>query len=142
MFSPHKCFQDFKFQQLTVNHFYTELISSEALVFPRLCQIFSKRAFIYLQVLFDVTPESQNLDRKGFDELKLGNKLRHEILTEILSSLGLNCEPNRTLSESPVHLLATSKVRSCSAELSFSQNSEGLLSLCMFAVMLCMKIKV
>uniref|UniRef100_A0A8C7X0M3 Holocarboxylase synthetase n=1 Tax=Oryzias sinensis TaxID=183150 RepID=A0A8C7X0M3_9TELE len=61
------------------------------------------------QVLFDVAPESQNLDRKGFDELKLGNKLRHEILTEILSSLGLNCEPNRTLSESPVHLLATSK---------------------------------
>ncbi|KAF6725748.1 Biotin--protein ligase [Oryzias melastigma] len=61
------------------------------------------------QVLFDVAPESQNLDQKGFDELKLGNKMRHEILTEILSSLGLNCEANRTLCASPVHLLATSK---------------------------------
>lgn len=64
-----------------------------------------------LQAHLEIAPDSQNLTSEGFDELKVSNALRYEVLTEILTSLGLSCERNQTPAPSPVHLLATSQVR-------------------------------
>ncbi|XP_076606365.1 biotin--protein ligase [Chaetodon auriga] len=64
---------------------------------------------VLCQVHLEIAPDSQNLTSEGFDELKVSNALRYEVLTEILTSLGLNCELNQTPAVSPVHLLATSK---------------------------------
>lgn len=64
-----------------------------------------------LQVHLEITPDSQNLTSEGFDELEVSNALRYEVLTEILTSLGLSCELSLTPAPSSVHLLATSKVR-------------------------------
>lgn len=61
-----------------------------------------------LQVHLETAPEK--LMSEGFDELKVCNSLRYEVLTEILVSLGLSCELNQTPAPSPVHLLATSEV--------------------------------
>lgn len=66
---------------------------------------------VYLQVHFEIAPNSQNLPLDAFDELKVNNASRYEVLTEILTSLGLKCEPSQTPSPSVVHLLATSQVR-------------------------------
>lgn len=63
-----------------------------------------------LQIHLEIAPDSQNLT-SGFDELKVSNALRYEVLTEILTSLGLSCELNQTPAPSPIHLLATSPVR-------------------------------
>ncbi|XP_040006088.1 biotin--protein ligase isoform X2 [Xiphias gladius] len=57
------------------------------------------------QVHLEIAPE--NLTSEGFDELKVSNALRYEVLTEILISLGLSCELNNTPPPSPIHLLAT-----------------------------------
>ncbi|KAM9728585.1 biotin--protein ligase isoform 1-T1 [Menidia menidia] len=62
---------------------------------------------VLCQVHFDVTSDSFPLDSGGPDDLKPGSALRCEVLTEILSSLGLSCEPNPTPVPGPVHLLAT-----------------------------------
>lgn len=64
-----------------------------------------------LQVHLEIAPDSQNLSLEGFNELKVSNALRYEVLTEILTSLGLSCEQNQTPAPSPVHLLATSQVK-------------------------------
>ncbi|XP_047463271.1 biotin--protein ligase isoform X2 [Mugil cephalus] len=64
---------------------------------------------VLCQVHLETSPESQKLASGGFDELKVSNALRYEVLTEILTSLGLSCEQNQTLAPSPVHLLATSQ---------------------------------
>lgn len=66
---------------------------------------------VYLQVHFETAPNSQNLPLDAFHELKVNNASRYEVLTEILTSLGLKCEPSQTPSPSAVHLLATSQVR-------------------------------
>ncbi len=65
-----------------------------------------------LQVHLEIAPDSQNVTSESFDELKVNNTLRYEVLTEIFSSLGLSCEVNQTPALSPVHLLATCQVRS------------------------------
>lgn len=65
--------------------------------------------FFCLQVHLEIEPEK--LASKGFDELKVSNALRYEVLTEILVSLGLSCELNHSPVPSPVHLLAISEVR-------------------------------
>ncbi|KAK2828947.1 hypothetical protein Q5P01_019981 [Channa striata] len=62
---------------------------------------------VLCQVHLEIAPE--NLMSEGFDELKVSNALRYEVLTEILVSLGLNCELNQTPAPSPVYLLATSE---------------------------------
>ncbi|XP_070700270.1 biotin--protein ligase isoform X2 [Pempheris klunzingeri] len=62
---------------------------------------------VLCQVHLEIAPDSQTL-MSDFDELKVSNTLRYEVLTEVLTSLGLSCEPNQTLAPSPVHLLATS----------------------------------
>lgn len=64
-----------------------------------------------LKVHLEVAPDSQHLTSEDFDKLKVSNALRYEVLTEILTSLGLSCELNQTPALSPVHLLATSQVR-------------------------------
>ncbi len=64
-----------------------------------------------LQVHLEIAPDSQNLMSDGFYDRKVSNMLRYEVLTEILTSLGLSCELNQTPAPSPVHLLATSQVR-------------------------------
>lgn len=79
--------------------------------------------FAHLQVHLEIAPDSQNLTSEGFDELKVSNALRYEVLTEILTSLGLSCELNQTPAVSPVHLLATSQV---SANLSVLCQAAGL----------------
>ncbi|CAK6977316.1 biotin--protein ligase isoform X1 [Scomber scombrus] len=64
---------------------------------------------VVCQVHLEIAPDSQNLSLEGFDELKVSNALRYEVLTEILTSLGLSCELNQSPDPSPVHLLATSQ---------------------------------
>ncbi|XP_039633793.1 biotin--protein ligase isoform X2 [Perca fluviatilis] len=64
---------------------------------------------VLCQAHLEIAPDSQNLTSEGFDELKVSNALRYEVLTEILTSLGLSCERNQTPAPSPVHLLATSQ---------------------------------
>ncbi|XP_028278063.1 biotin--protein ligase isoform X2 [Parambassis ranga] len=64
---------------------------------------------VLCQVHFEITPESQNLPPEGFDDLKVSNALRYEVLTEILTSLGLSCEMTQIPAPSPVHLLGTSQ---------------------------------
>ncbi|KAM7374926.1 hypothetical protein PAMP_007557 [Pampus punctatissimus] len=64
---------------------------------------------VVCQVHLEIAPDSQNLSLEGFDKLKVSNVLRYEVLTEILTSLGLSCELNQTPSPTPVHLLATSQ---------------------------------
>ncbi|XP_028452185.1 biotin--protein ligase isoform X2 [Perca flavescens] len=64
---------------------------------------------VLCQAHLEIAPDSQNLTSDGFDELKVSNALRYEVLTEILTSLGLSCERNQTPAPSPVHLLATSQ---------------------------------
>ncbi|XP_033969860.1 LOW QUALITY PROTEIN: biotin--protein ligase [Trematomus bernacchii] len=64
---------------------------------------------VLCQAHLEIAPDSQNLQPEGFDELKVSNALRYEVLTEILTSLGLSCELSQTPPPSPVHLLATSQ---------------------------------
>ncbi|GAA6226812.1 biotin--protein ligase [Lates japonicus] len=84
---------------------------------------------VLCQVHLEIAPE--NLTSEGFDELKVSNTLRYEVLTEILVSLGLSCELKHTPSPSPVYLLATSLKAKASflkwLETQVDQN--GLLSL-------------
>lgn len=85
---------------------------------------------MFLQVHFDISPHCQNVDPESFVALKVSNALRYEVLTEILTSLGLNCEPDQTPAPSPVHLLATSQVRptalKCPACLSSLRREQAL----------------
>ncbi|CAN9501495.1 unnamed protein product [Ophioblennius macclurei] len=64
---------------------------------------------VLCQVHFEIAAGSQDLPPADCDHQKLNNALCYEVLTEILKSLGLSCEPNPTLAPSPVHLLATSE---------------------------------
>ncbi|XP_047234777.1 biotin--protein ligase isoform X3 [Girardinichthys multiradiatus] len=64
---------------------------------------------VLCQVHFDIASYSKKLDSKDFDELKVSYALRYGILTEILNSLGVSCEPSQTPAPGPVYLLATSQ---------------------------------
>ncbi|KAM9846631.1 biotin--protein ligase [Aulostomus maculatus] len=63
---------------------------------------------VFCQVHLEISLESQNLT-PGSDELKVSNALRFEVLTEMLTSLGLSCQQNQVPAPSPVHLLSTSQ---------------------------------
>ncbi|XP_015253856.1 PREDICTED: biotin--protein ligase isoform X1 [Cyprinodon variegatus] len=69
---------------------------------------------VLCQVYFDIASHSNNLNSSDFDELKVSNELRYKILTEILNSLGVNCEARPTPAPGPVYLLATSQERKAS----------------------------
>ncbi|XP_030601727.1 biotin--protein ligase-like [Archocentrus centrarchus] len=64
---------------------------------------------VLCQVHFEIAPDSQTIASDGFDELKVNRTLQYEVLTEILTSLGLSCDLNQTPDPSEVHLLATSQ---------------------------------
>ncbi|XP_061608132.1 biotin--protein ligase isoform X2 [Phyllopteryx taeniolatus] len=64
---------------------------------------------VLCQIHLESTPDFQNLPTEGFDGLKVNNALQHQVLVEILTSLGLSCQQNKTPARSPVYLLATSQ---------------------------------
>ncbi|XP_074528972.1 biotin--protein ligase isoform X1 [Halichoeres trimaculatus] len=64
---------------------------------------------VLCQVHLELAPDSPHLTSGGFEELKMSNALRYEVLTEILSSLGLSCELSQTPAPTPVHLLTVSQ---------------------------------
>lgn len=63
-----------------------------------------------LKVHLEISPESHHLPSEGFNQLKVSNALRYEVLTEILTSLGISCNKTQIPPLSPVHLLATDQV--------------------------------
>ncbi|XP_034033381.1 biotin--protein ligase [Thalassophryne amazonica] len=91
---------------------------------------------VLCQVHLDVAPNAQNLTSEGYNELKVSNALRYEVLTEILTSLGLSCELNQPLVASTVHLLATcQEKKSCFLKwLQTRTDPEGLLKLSKMAL--------
>lgn len=56
----------------------------------------------------ETAPDAQG--SAGFSELKMSNARRYEVLTEILTSLGLSCELSQVPPHSPVYLLSTDTV--------------------------------
>ncbi|XP_030648930.1 LOW QUALITY PROTEIN: biotin--protein ligase [Chanos chanos] len=65
---------------------------------------------ILCQVRLETAPDSQHVRRPGdFDELKMSNARRYEVLTEILTSLGLSCELSQVPPPSPIYVLSTSQ---------------------------------
>ncbi|RXM92313.1 Biotin--protein ligase [Acipenser ruthenus] len=66
---------------------------------------------ILSQVLLDTSPDSQEIqDPEDFNMLKVSNARRYEVLTEILSALGLSCELSNVPPPSPLYLLTTTEV--------------------------------
>ncbi|CAL8365217.1 unnamed protein product [Lota lota] len=63
---------------------------------------------VLCQVHLELAPNCEAVASECFDELKVSNARRYEVLTEILTSLGLNCELNQAPASSPVYLLSTS----------------------------------
>ncbi|XP_067113908.1 biotin--protein ligase isoform X1 [Osmerus mordax] len=66
---------------------------------------------VLCQVHLETAPDSQEVTSQGFDELKMSNARRYEVLTEILTSLGLSCELTPIPPPSPVYILSTSEER-------------------------------
>ncbi|TSK16182.1 Biotin--protein ligase [Bagarius yarrelli] len=63
---------------------------------------------VLCQVRLESAPDSEQVqDSAGFSELKMSNAKRYEVLTEILTSLGLSCELNQVPQPSPIYLLST-----------------------------------
>lgn len=64
------------------------------------------------QVRLETAPDSQHVQSPAdFDMLKMSNALRYEVLTEILTSLGLSCELSQMPPPSPVHVFSTCPVQ-------------------------------
>lgn len=63
-----------------------------------------------LKVHLEISPDSHHLTSEGFNKLKVSNALRYEVLTEILTSLGISCSKTQIPPLSPVHVLATDQV--------------------------------
>ncbi|KAF7653192.1 hypothetical protein LDENG_00086190 [Lucifuga dentata] len=64
---------------------------------------------VLCQVHLETSPDCHTLMSEHYGELKVSNARRYEVLTEILTSLGLSCELNQSPAPSPVHLLATAQ---------------------------------
>ncbi|KAM9455524.1 biotin--protein ligase isoform 2-T2 [Clarias gariepinus] len=63
---------------------------------------------VLCQVHLESAPDSEQVqDSAGFSELKMSNAKRYEVLTEILTSLGISCELNQVPKPSPIYLLST-----------------------------------
>ncbi|KAA0704444.1 Biotin--protein ligase [Triplophysa tibetana] len=60
---------------------------------------------VLCQVRLEVAPDAHLAS--GFSELKMSNARRYEVLTEILTSLGLSCELTQVPPHSPLYLLTT-----------------------------------
>ncbi|MBN3297921.1 BPL1 ligase, partial [Amia calva] len=71
---------------------------------------------ILCQARLETQPDSEDVQGpEDFDKLKMSNALRYEVLSEILSSLGLSCELSQVPPPSPLYLLSTSQVGSRSS---------------------------
>ncbi|XP_076017504.1 biotin--protein ligase isoform X2 [Genypterus blacodes] len=64
---------------------------------------------VLCQVHLETPPVPQSVQSDTYDELKVSNARRYEVLTEILTSLGLSCDLNHIPAPSPVQLLATTQ---------------------------------
>ncbi|XP_066555582.1 biotin--protein ligase [Amia ocellicauda] len=65
---------------------------------------------ILCQARLETQPDSEDVQGpEDFDKLKMSNALRYEVLSEILSSLGLSCELSQVPPPSPLYLLSTSQ---------------------------------
>ncbi|XP_066507604.1 biotin--protein ligase isoform X2 [Hoplias malabaricus] len=63
---------------------------------------------VLCQVQLETAPDAEQVQSSaGFSELKMSNARRYEVLTEILTSLGLSCELSQVPPPSPVFLLST-----------------------------------
>ncbi|KAL7847549.1 hypothetical protein AOLI_G00222670, partial [Acnodon oligacanthus] len=63
---------------------------------------------VLCQVRLETAPDAEQVQSSaGFSELKMSNARRYEVLTEILTSLGLSCELSQVPPPSPVYLLST-----------------------------------
>ncbi|XP_072515791.1 biotin--protein ligase isoform X2 [Salminus brasiliensis] len=63
---------------------------------------------VLCQVRLETAPDTEQVQNSaGFSELKMSNARRYEVLTEILTSLGLSCELSQVPPPSPVYLLST-----------------------------------
>ncbi|KAG9263645.1 biotin-protein ligase isoform X1 [Astyanax mexicanus] len=63
---------------------------------------------VLCQVRLETAPDAEQVQSSaGFSELKMSNARRYEVLTEILTSLGLSCELSQVPPPSPVYLLCT-----------------------------------
>ncbi|XP_010891889.2 biotin--protein ligase isoform X1 [Esox lucius] len=85
---------------------------------------------VLCQVHLEIAPDSEDIaSLQGFDELKISNMRRYEVLTEILTSLGLRCELSQAPPPSPVYILSTSEEhRACFLKWLHTQvDKEGLL---------------
>ena len=51
--------------------------------------------------------------QEDFDLLKSSNMRRYEVLTEILTTLGLNCDKNQVPALTPLYLLPAAEVSVC-----------------------------
>uniref|UniRef100_A0A672MYN9 Holocarboxylase synthetase n=1 Tax=Sinocyclocheilus grahami TaxID=75366 RepID=A0A672MYN9_SINGR len=71
---------------------------------------------VLCQVRLETAPDAHDAQGSaGFSELKMSNGRRYEVLTEILTSLGLSCELSQVPPHSPIYLLSTDTVRDSSA---------------------------
>ncbi|XP_037403434.1 biotin--protein ligase isoform X2 [Pygocentrus nattereri] len=62
---------------------------------------------VLCQVHLETAPDAEQVQSStGFSELKMSNARRYEVLTEILTSLGLSCELSQMPPPSPVYLLS------------------------------------
>ncbi|XP_050976887.1 biotin--protein ligase [Labeo rohita] len=63
---------------------------------------------VLCQVRLETAPDAHDAQGSaGFSELKMSNARRYEVLTEILTSLGLRCELSQVPPLSPIYLLDT-----------------------------------
>ncbi|XP_048037382.1 biotin--protein ligase isoform X1 [Megalobrama amblycephala] len=63
---------------------------------------------VLCQVRLETAPDAHDAHGSaGFSELKMSNARRYEVLTEILTSLGLSCELSEVPPPSPIYLLST-----------------------------------
>lgn len=84
---------------------YTDSDSPDVIMVHQTCGDCGGEA-VLCQVRLEMAPQCQSdYDKETFDSLKLSNPQRHEVLTQILISLGLDCEISAVPSLTPVYLL-------------------------------------
>ncbi|XP_073685906.1 biotin--protein ligase isoform X2 [Garra rufa] len=67
---------------------------------------------VLCQVRLETAPDAHDAQGStGFSELKMSNARRYEVLTEILTSLGVSCELSQVPPHSPIYLLHTHTMR-------------------------------
>ncbi|XP_048872145.1 biotin--protein ligase [Brienomyrus brachyistius] len=82
---------------------------------------------VLCQVHLEAAPNSHGVTSpQDFDELKASNALRYEVLSEILSWLGLSCELSHVPPPSPIYVLSSSEeCRRCFLEWLQTQVGQG-----------------